>query len=137
MDNTKTIYKIVVVEDEPSICQMYKFKLAKTGFNVRTAGDGEEGLKIIENFKPDLILLDLKMPKMTGDEMLEKLRSMKWGGSIRVIVLTNISKDEAPRSLRLLNVDRYVVKAHFTPSQVVEIVLEVLSGRVLNMQPEF
>jgi hypothetical protein len=63
---------------------------------------------------------------MAGDEMLEKLRQTDWGASIRVIVLTNISRDEAPRSLGLLNVDRYIVKAHHTPQQVLEIVNEVL-----------
>jgi CheY-like chemotaxis protein len=66
------------------------------------------------------------MPEMNGDEMLTRLREREWGGNIRVIVLTNISKDEAPATLRFLNVDRYVVKAHHTPAQVLEIVREVL-----------
>lgn len=63
---------------------------------------------------------------MSGDIMLEKLRATEWGSSIRVIVLTNISKAEAPMNLRFLNVDRYIVKAHSTPSQVVAVVREVL-----------
>lgn len=64
---------------------------------------------------------------MSGDTMLEKLRSTDWGSDIRVIILTNISKSEAPMGLRLLNVDRYIVKAHYTPSQVANIVEEVLA----------
>jgi hypothetical protein len=58
--------------------------------------------------------------------MLEKLRATDWGSSIRVIILTNLSKDEAPHKLRFLNVDRYIVKAHFTPAQVLSTINEVL-----------
>ena len=118
--------KIVVVEDEPSIQQLYVYKLENDGFEVRAASNGQEGLALIKGFEPDLILLDLRMPVMSGDVMLEKLRSTDWGSSVRVVVLTNISKDEAPRNLRFLSVDRYIVKAHHTPSQIVAIVEEIL-----------
>jgi DNA-binding response OmpR family regulator len=120
-------YKVAVVEDDISICEMYRFKLEVEGFDVAEAHNGEEGLKLIEEFVPDLILLDLRMPVMSGDKMLEKLRSHKWGSEIRVIILTNISKDEAPHSLRLLNIDRYIVKAHHTPKQVIEMIQEILN----------
>lgn len=121
--------KIVIVEDDRIISSMYELKLEKSGYKVLVAYDGKQGLDTIEAAEPDLILLDLKMPEMTGDVMLEKLRQTDWGANIRVIVLTNISKDEAPASLRLLNVDRYIVKAHYTPTQVVEIVQEVLGKK--------
>ncbi len=67
------------------------------------------------------------MPVMNGDEMLEKLRQTDWGSKIRVIILTNISRDEAPKNLGLLNVDRYIVKAHHTPQQVLDIINEILN----------
>lgn len=118
--------RIVIVEDEPAIQEMYRMKLTLAGFEVRTANDGEYGLSIINDFEPELILLDIKMPRMSGDEMLEKLRTTEKGAKLRVIVLTNISRDEAPHNLRFFNVDRYIVKAHYTPSQVVEVVKEVL-----------
>lgn len=118
--------KIVIVEDDKPIAEMYKFKLETAGFRTSVAFDGVEGLVVIEEQSPDLILLDLRMPVMSGDEMLEKLRQTDWGASIRVIILTNISRDEAPRSLGLLNVDRYIVKAHHTPQQVLDIIKEVL-----------
>jgi DNA-binding response OmpR family regulator len=118
--------KIVVVEDEPAICNMYKMKLESSGFEVSVAFDGKEGLAVIEAQKPDLVLLDIRMPVMGGDEMLEKLREKKWGAHIRVIILTNISRDEVPHKLRFLDVERYIVKAHYTPSQVVDIVNDVL-----------
>jgi two-component system alkaline phosphatase synthesis response regulator PhoP len=128
MHDPKKIYRVAIIEDEPAICEMYKFKLEKTGFEVKTAIDGVEGFELVDSYRPDLVLLDLKMPRMTGDEMLEKIRSKSWGSDVRVIILTNISKDEAPKKLSLLNVDRYVVKAHYTPFQVVQIVLDVLDG---------
>lgn len=118
--------KIAIIEDELSIVQMYEFKLTRDGFDVKTAANGKEGLELCEDFRPDLILLDLRMPVMTGEDMLEKLRTTQWGANIRVVVLTNISRDEAPAKLRLLHVDRFIVKAHYTPAQVVEIVHEVL-----------
>ncbi len=119
-------YKVAIVEDDLPICNMYKIKLENAGFIVKTANNGLEGFNLIRDFAPDIVLLDLKMPEMTGEEMLTKVRSTEWGSKPRVIILTNISKDEAPHGLRLLNVDRYIVKAHHTPSQVIDIVQEVL-----------
>lgn len=119
-------YKICVIEDEAAIASMYEFKLQQHGFEVRIAHDGESGLALLQSFKPDLALVDIRMPVMSGDEMLEKLRTTDWGSNIRVIILTNISRDEAPQKLRFLNVDRYIVKAHHTPQQVLDVVREVL-----------
>ena len=121
------MFKILVVEDEVAIALMYQFKLQKEDYEVQCAYNGATGLELADKFRPDLILLDLRMPVMSGDEMLEKLRAADWGSSIRVVILTNISKDEAPSSLRLMRVDRYIVKAHYTPAQVVKIVDEVLN----------
>ena len=120
------MYKICVIEDEPSIAAMYEFKLRLEGYAVSVASNGSDGLKLIKAETPDLILLDLKMPRMSGDEMLEKLRATAWGSAVRVIILTNISKNEAPQKLRFLNVDRYVVKAHHTPAQIVQVANEIL-----------
>lgn len=106
---------------------MYKMKLEREGYEVKLASDGLYGLKVAEEFRPDLVLLDLRMPIMDGAEMLEKLRATSWGSNMRVIVLTNISKSEAPQSLRFLNVDRYIVKANYTPTQVTAIIKEVLN----------
>ena len=118
--------KVAIVEDDLNLQNMYKFKLEQGGFEVATASNGQEGLKVIETFMPNVVLLDIRMPVMNGDEMLARLRQHEWGSDIRVIVLTNISKNEAPQSLRFLNVDRYVVKAHSTPAQVMEVINEVL-----------
>lgn len=122
-------YKVAVVEDDQAIQLMYKLKLEREGFTVATASDGRSGLEMVKTFRPDLILLDLVMPGMHGDEMLTRLREQEWASAIRVVVLTNLSKSEAPQSLRFLHVDRYVVKAHHTPAQVVDVVREILGAQ--------
>lgn len=119
--------KIAVIEDDVPIKEIYVFKLKKEGFDVRAAENGVEGLELVKSFKPDLILLDLLMPVKNGEDMLEEMRKFDWAKNIKVIILTNISKDEAPSKLRLLNVDRYIVKAHYTPHQVVDMVRKVLA----------
>jgi DNA-binding response OmpR family regulator len=110
--------KIAVIEDEKPILDMYLLKLIASGFEAKGAQDGEEGLSLIKSLRPDMILLDLRMPKMSGQELLSKLRQT--GDSTLVIVLTNLSPNEASLDMRLLKVEKYIVKAHSTPSQVVE-----------------
>lgn len=121
-----TSYKATVIEDDQDLQYIYKLKLEREGFQVKTASNGEEGLRVTKEFAPDIILLDLMMPIMNGTEMLAEMRAQDWGSDVRVVILTNISKDEAPQALRFLHVDRYIVKAHHTPAQVVDIVKEVL-----------
>lgn len=118
--------KAVVVEDDHDLQYLYRLKLEREGFEVATASNGAEGLELVEKVRPAVILLDLMMPVMSGAEMLAIMRAQTWGGDARVIILTNISRDEAPAALRFLHVDRYVVKAHHTPAQIMDIVHEVL-----------
>jgi DNA-binding response OmpR family regulator len=124
--------KIALVEDDAPIREMYEMKLKAAGYEVRSAEDGEKGLELIRSFKPELILLDLRMPVMDGVEMLRQLRSKDWGNDILVLVLTNVSSDEAPMELRMLKVEKYIVKAHYTPKQVLEIIAETLSRHNKN-----
>ena len=119
-------HKIAVIEDETPIRELYRAKLELSGYEVKAAKNGREGLALAKEFQPDLILLDIRMPEMNGDQMLQKMREHDWGADIRVVILTNLSKDEAPSILRFLNVDRYIVKAHHTPKQIVDIVAEIL-----------
>jgi DNA-binding response OmpR family regulator len=106
---------------------MYALKLRFSEFEVCEAADGEEGLLVIEKEKPHLVLLDLRMPRMSGDEMLRELRSKDWGETIPVIILTNISKDEAPRTLWHLGISDFIIKANSTPQKVLEAVERVLA----------
>jgi DNA-binding response OmpR family regulator len=120
--------KIAIIEDEAAIRRMYALKLRFSDFEICEATDGQEGLLVIEQERPDLILLDLRMPHMSGDEMLRELRATDWGESIPVIILTNISKDEAPRTLWHLGISDFIVKANSTPQKVLEAVERVLAA---------
>lgn len=121
------IQRIAIIEDEPSIRELYTLKFEKVGYEVRSAADGIEGLRLIESFKPHIVLLDLLMPQMNGDEMLQKLRETEWGRMIKVIILTNVSRLEAPDNLNGLGISRYIVKAELTAAQVAEVVKEELA----------
>ena len=121
--------KITIVEDDHTILEMYKLKFEKAKFQVSLALDGEQGLEVVEKEKPDAVLLDLRMPIMSGEEMLRELRSKEWGKDIPVLVLTNISRDEAPRTLWHLGVADYIVKASSTPQMILEKVQKVLSEK--------
>lgn len=112
--------KIVIIEDDRTILEMYSLKFRTEGFIVHQAVNGEEGLKTLAGTKPDIVLLDLMMPVMAGEEMLKKLRKTPWGKKIPVIVMTNVSKDEAPQGLDGLNVADYIIKANSTPQMVLE-----------------
>ncbi|MGB3946059.1 MAG: response regulator [Candidatus Saccharimonadales bacterium] len=118
--------KIAIIEDDPTINQMYRMKFEANGFDVQLANDGERGVALAEAFKPDLILLDMQMPTMNGLEALTEIRSHDWGKQIPVIILTNMGEEESPKELRDLGIESYIVKADLTPSQVVERVKETL-----------
>lgn len=119
--------KIAIIEDDQAISQMYRMKFEAEGYEVETAGNGKLGLGLIESMKPDIILLDLMMPEMNGDEMLTKLRKTTWGKDIKVIILTNMGEQEAPESVKHHDVRRFIVKAEMTPRQVADLVKSELS----------
>jgi hypothetical protein len=129
--------KIAIIEDDQAISQMYRMKFENEGYEVETAENGEVGLELIKKMKPDIILLDVMMPIMNGDEMLEKLRNEPWGKDTKVIILTNIGEQELPKSLSSLDVLDIMMKAELTPRQVAETVkkeLDSISGKLLSNQ---
>ena len=129
--------KIAIIEDDQAISQMYRMKFENEGYEVDTAENGEIGLELIKKMKPDMILLDVMMPVMNGDEMLAKLRSEPWGKDTKVIILTNIGEQELPKNLASLDVLDVILKAELTPRQVADKVkkeLGELSGKLLSNQ---
>ncbi|HMI09185.1 MAG TPA: response regulator [Candidatus Saccharimonadales bacterium] len=118
--------RIAIIEDDPVISQMYRMKFEADGFEVQLADNGERGVALVEEFQPDLILLDMKMPHMDGAEALAEMRAHDWGKDIPVIILTNLGEEEAPKSLKNLSIHSYIVKADLTPRQVVGRVKEAL-----------
>lgn len=114
--------KIAIIEDDQAISQMYRIKFEAENYIVETAENGKLGLELIEKMQPDIILLDLMMPIMTGEEMLAKLRKTDWGKDIKVIILTNRGEQEIPPEVKSLGVTSLILKADMTPRQVAELV---------------
>jgi DNA-binding response OmpR family regulator len=124
----KKQFKVAIIEDDITISQMYRFKFEAEGYQVETAGNGKLGLALAEEMKPDIILLDLMMPEMNGDEMLKKLRATSWGKNIKVVVLTNMGEQEIPEEVKQMDVVAVILKADMTPRQVAELVKQQLAA---------
>jgi two-component system response regulator RpaA len=122
----ESMTKIAIIEDDPTINQMYRMKFEAAGFDVQLASDGVRGVALVEAFRPDLILLDMQMPEKDGYHTLKDIRAENWGKDIPVIILTNMGEEESPKELRALGIESYIVKADLTPSQVIERVKETL-----------
>lgn len=114
--------KIAIIEDDQTISQMYRFKFEAEGYHVETAENGKLGVDLIQSMKPNIVLLDLMMPEMTGDQVLEIMRKSDWGKDIKVIILTNMGEQEIPDNVKSLGVTAVVLKANMTPRQVFELV---------------
>lgn len=119
--------KILLVEDEFIISSMYNKLLVNQGYDVLVANDGLEGIKMALEKHPDLILLDIMMPKMDGMTMMRLLRKDEWGKTVKIIILTNIDTNDE----RLADVVRdqptyYLIKSNNPPQQVLEKVKEIL-----------
>ena len=119
--------KILIIEDEEFLRGMINRKLTAGGFEVIESIDGEDGLEKAKNEKPDLILLDLILPGINGFDVLAKIKEEPLTASIRVIILSNLGqREEIKKGLALGAVD-YLVKAYFTPDQIMEKIQKVLN----------
>jgi len=113
-------HKILIIEHDRFLRELISKKLAKEGFEVSEAIDGEEGIKKIKSEKPGLILLDLILPGIDGFEVLSKMKDDPTVSSIPVIILSNLGqKEDVEKGLKLGAVD-YLIKAHFTPGEIIE-----------------
>jgi DNA-binding response OmpR family regulator len=121
--------KVLIVEDEPSIANIYSLKLTKSGYSCKIVYSGLEVIKAISEFGPDLLLLDLMLPGMMGDKVLAKVRSIKEYRNLPVVVITNVSKNEAPKTLWHLGIHDYIIKASYTPAMVAEVVDRTLKNQ--------
>ncbi|MBP6943061.1 MAG: response regulator [Candidatus Buchananbacteria bacterium] len=121
----KTI-SVLVVEDDTFLADLYKTKFELEGFKVFSAYDGEKGLELAKKQRPDIILLDLMLPKMNGFEVLEGIKADPALGKIPVLLLTNLSqKADVDRGLSL-GANDFLIKAHFMPSEVVTKIKTIL-----------
>lgn len=118
--------RIAIIEDDQAVAQMYRMKFEAEGHEVATAADGKVGLSLIESFRPDIVLLDIVMPDMSGDLMLEQLRQTDWGKTVKVVILTNRNEQEVADTVRHLGVSSIIVKANMTPRQVASLINQEL-----------
>lgn len=118
--------KILLVEDDLNIATIYKIKLEHSGYTFKHGENGLEALKLLEDFVPDLVLLDLMMPVMDGETFLKILRKNLKYTNLPVIVLTNINRSEAPKTLWHYGIEDYIVKAHTTPTEIVQAIAKTL-----------
>lgn len=110
---------VLIVEDDPTLAEMYGTKFTAEGFEVLHAGDGAEGLATAKAKKPDAILLDVMMPKLDGFATLQELRADKDFKKTPVVMLTNLGQDEDIKKGKKLGADDYFVKANQTPAEIV------------------
>lgn len=119
--------KVVIVEDDKMLAEIYQTLLNANGFNALVANDGRTGADLVKAELPDLVLLDLMLPELSGDMVLYELRTNEPTKDTKVIMLTNISETEAPENLDKLNFSRYIVKANLISNQLPDICREVLT----------
>ena len=120
--------KIMVVEDDQSLREIYSIRLTAEGYEVVSAGDGEEALAIAVKERPDLVLSDVMMPKISGFDMLDILRSTPETKNIKVIMMTALSSDDQRKRGESLGADKYLVKSQVGIEDVIAAVHEVLGG---------
>ncbi|MFA6919285.1 MAG: response regulator [Patescibacteria group bacterium] len=129
MKNSSKKEIILIVEDDIFLSDLYKTKMELEGFKVLAAYDGEKGLELAQKNSPNIILLDLILPKLSGFGVLEKLKANKATQNIPVIILTNLSqKSDVEKGLKI-GANDYLIKAHFMPSEVVEKIKRLMSAK--------
>lgn len=118
--------KILILEDELAYLNLLRDKLTKEGYNVIYANDGKRGLKMALQEKPDLILLDIRLPLMDGLTMLNMLRKDEWGKNANVIILTNVEDSKSISSAMHEIISKYIVKSETSPASLIEDVKIIL-----------
>ncbi len=112
--------KILLVEDDDALASVYQTRLQAEGFDVRRVPNGEDALASALEYKPDLILLDVMMPKVSGFDVLDILRNTPETATVKVVMLTALSQDTDKERAESLGVDDYLVKSQVVIADVVE-----------------
>lgn len=124
--------KVLLVEDDEAIREMYRIQFEFANIPIAIAETGTDAYKLAKKLRPDLLLLDLKIPKMTGEELLQKLHREKWAKDMKVVILSNINPEEAPAYIQQQEIERYMVKAHYTPKKVVKAIAQIMRRLAAN-----
>lgn len=121
--------KVLIVEDDQFLLRMYKKKFEIAGFQVEIAVDGEDGLNKMRSAKPDIVLMDIMMPKLNGLDAIAQAKQDSMIKNIPILVLTNLSNTDDAQNAVKSGALGYMVKSDFTPSQVVEKVKSILDSK--------
>ncbi len=119
IENPEKKKRVLLIEDDSFISQLYALKFSKTPYEMILARDGEEGIALSKDQKPDLILLDIILPKLSGFSVLESFKSDPETKDIPVILLTNLGQQENIQRGMNLGAADYIIKAHHTPQEVI------------------
>ena len=114
--------RVLIIEDEIDLVDALERELRHSGCEVFTARDGITGLEIALQYEPNLILLDLLLPRLKGLPMLQKLREYKWGQTVQVIVLTNFEDPSLIQEANTLGVTQYLVKSNYALADIIAMV---------------
>ena len=126
--------KVMVVEDDAALREIYSIRITAEGYEVVSASDGEEALAVAVREKPDLIVADVMMPKISGFDMLDILRNPPETANIRIIMMTALSTDEQRARGESLGCDRYLVKSQVGIEDLVNTIHEVLNDKPTQAQ---
>lgn len=121
--------KVLIVDDDAFLLDMYSIKFKESGFSVEIAQNGDEALTKAKEINPDVVLLDIIMPRLDGFEVLRALKKDKIAESALLIILTNLGQKEDIEKGMALGAADYIIKAHFTPSEVVAKVKSLLERK--------
>lgn len=130
MDNSTNSKKIIIVEDDPSLADIYKTRLELLGHTCYIAYNGVTALYFIQKSIPDLVLLDIMIPDIAGDQVLRTMRNSTWGRGIKVLIISNLNESEAPQGLRELGIEDYVVKANLAHDKIDQMVNDILQPQM-------
>jgi len=123
----ETVSKILVVDEEKDLRDALRIKLESAGYQVIEAIDGEDGYAKAELHKPDLILLDITMPKMDGQQVLNLIRQTPWGLRIHILILTNADDPHNIAQSAILHSDDYIIKSQTSLEDILEKVKQHLA----------
>lgn len=126
MDQIGISQKVVIVEDNVALADIYAIRLKMLGYQCFAAYDGQQALALIERELPDLVLLDLMVPKIAGDQILATMRASAWGKNIKVLIISNLNEADAPIGLREQGIEGYAVKANLSNDQLDQLVDRIL-----------
>jgi CheY-like chemotaxis protein len=132
---TAAMKTIFIVEDDPVVVHVYRAKFVREGFGVEVAEDGLVAVRMLAAVKPDVVVLDLMLPKLSGVDVLKFIRSSPALKDTPVIILSNAHMSSLAQQAATIGAERAFLKSSCTPGQLVEVINDILSGNTLESDP--